>query len=132
MELLEMHHLVHQRRQNFDRAALGDGSSIARSLSTLSKSSGRIDGAVALAMAVGVAPLRKPPIDIEALIGYVLKGIAAQAALISSKKLFMGSLLRPSRMIRRRRWTRSFVLSGRNSAIFSQYARCRAIVSLRK
>jgi len=33
------------------------------------KSTGRIDGAVALVMAVGVAPLRKPVIDIEALIG---------------------------------------------------------------
>src|SRR5262245_31251723 len=33
------------------------------------RSSGRIDGMVALAMAVGVAPLRKPSIDIEALIG---------------------------------------------------------------
>jgi phage terminase large subunit-like protein len=34
-----------------------------------SKSSGRIDGMVALAMAVGVAPLKGPKIDIEALIG---------------------------------------------------------------
>jgi phage terminase large subunit-like protein len=33
------------------------------------KSSGRIDGLVALAMAVGVAPLNKPKIDVEALIG---------------------------------------------------------------
>jgi len=33
------------------------------------KSTGRIDGLVALAMAVGVAPLRPPKIDIEALIG---------------------------------------------------------------
>jgi phage terminase large subunit-like protein len=33
------------------------------------RSTGRIDGAVALAMAVGVAPLRAPAIDIEALIG---------------------------------------------------------------
>ena len=34
-----------------------------------SKSSGRIDGMVALAMAVGVAPLREADIDVEALIG---------------------------------------------------------------
>jgi|SRR5215471_4173080 len=33
------------------------------------KSIGRIDGAVALAMAMGVAPLQQKPIDIEALIG---------------------------------------------------------------
>jgi phage terminase large subunit-like protein len=33
------------------------------------KSSGRIDGLVALAMAVGVAPLGAPEVDIEALIG---------------------------------------------------------------
>jgi phage terminase large subunit-like protein len=33
------------------------------------KSSGRIDGMVALAMAVGVAPMKGPPIDVEALIG---------------------------------------------------------------
>jgi phage terminase large subunit-like protein len=33
------------------------------------KSSGRIDGLVALTMAVGVAPLKTRPIDIEALIG---------------------------------------------------------------
>jgi phage terminase large subunit-like protein len=33
------------------------------------RSTGRIDGAVALAMAIGVAPLREPAIDVEALIG---------------------------------------------------------------
>jgi phage terminase large subunit-like protein len=33
------------------------------------KSTGRIDGLVALAMAVGIAPLLRPTIDIEALIG---------------------------------------------------------------
>jgi len=33
------------------------------------KSAGRIDGLVALAMAIGVAPLRAPAFDIEALIG---------------------------------------------------------------
>jgi phage terminase large subunit-like protein len=33
------------------------------------KSIGRIDGLVALAMAMGVAPLRAKPIDVEALIG---------------------------------------------------------------
>lgn len=33
------------------------------------RSTGRIDGMVALAMAIGVAPLRPPKIDIEALIG---------------------------------------------------------------
>jgi phage terminase large subunit-like protein len=33
------------------------------------RSSGRIDGMVALAMAIGVCPLQKPKIDIEALIG---------------------------------------------------------------
>ena len=33
------------------------------------KSSGRIDGPVALTMAIGVAPLQPKPIDIEALIG---------------------------------------------------------------
>jgi len=33
------------------------------------KSSGRIDGMVALAMAVGAAPLKAPQVDIEALIG---------------------------------------------------------------
>jgi phage terminase large subunit-like protein len=33
------------------------------------KSTGRIDGLVALAMAVGVAPLQPPKIDVEALIG---------------------------------------------------------------
>ena len=33
------------------------------------KSSGRIDGLVALTMAIGVAPLQPKPIDIEALIG---------------------------------------------------------------
>jgi len=32
------------------------------------KSSARIDGAIALAMAIGVAPLQTKPIDIEALI----------------------------------------------------------------
>jgi phage terminase large subunit-like protein len=39
------------------------------------KSTGRIDGLVALAMAVGVAPLQPPKIDIEALIGIFLVGI---------------------------------------------------------
>jgi len=33
------------------------------------KSSGRIDGLVALTMAIGVAPLQAKPIDVEALIG---------------------------------------------------------------
>ena len=33
------------------------------------KSSGRIDGLVALTMAIGAAPLQPKPIDIEALIG---------------------------------------------------------------
>ena len=33
------------------------------------KSSGRIDGLVALTMAIGVAPLQPKPIDIEALMG---------------------------------------------------------------
>ena len=33
------------------------------------KSTARIDGLVALAMAVGVAPLQPPPVDIEAMIG---------------------------------------------------------------
>jgi phage terminase large subunit-like protein len=33
------------------------------------RSTGRIDGMVALAMALGVAPLRPPKIDIAALIG---------------------------------------------------------------
>ena len=32
------------------------------------RSVGRIDGIVALAMAIGVAPLRPPTIDVEALI----------------------------------------------------------------
>ena len=35
---------------------------------TKRKSTGRIDGLVALAMAVGVAPLQVKPIDVEALI----------------------------------------------------------------
>ena len=33
------------------------------------RSRGRIDGTVALLMAVGVAPLQSQPIDVEALIG---------------------------------------------------------------
>jgi phage terminase large subunit-like protein len=33
------------------------------------RSTGRIDGLVALAMAIGVAPLRAPAIDVAALIG---------------------------------------------------------------
>jgi phage terminase large subunit-like protein len=33
------------------------------------KSRGRIDGLVALTMAIGVAPLQAKPIDVEALIG---------------------------------------------------------------
>jgi len=33
------------------------------------RSTGRIDGMVALAMAHGVTPLRAAPIDVEALIG---------------------------------------------------------------
>jgi phage terminase large subunit-like protein len=33
------------------------------------RSTGRIDGLVALAMAIGVAPLRAPAIDVQALIG---------------------------------------------------------------
>jgi hypothetical protein len=33
------------------------------------KSTGRIDGMIALTMAVGVAPLSTPAVDIEALIG---------------------------------------------------------------
>jgi len=44
------------------------------------RSSGRIDGMVALAMAVGVAPLRPPKIDIEALIGSLTLMIAGEMA----------------------------------------------------
>ena len=46
-----------------------DGKDSANRKLSKARSSGRIDGMVALAMAVGVAPLRPPKIDIEALIG---------------------------------------------------------------
>ncbi|HEY2532069.1 MAG TPA: hypothetical protein VGJ20_29780 [Xanthobacteraceae bacterium] len=49
--------------------AIAEGSDSSVRRLSKKRSTGRIDGMVALAMALGVGPLRSPKIDIDALIG---------------------------------------------------------------